>query len=97
MLDPVTIMLTASGSQFAPGIVKCFKQNGEREVRVIGGDMDNDPSNRYVVDRFYQIPPVNAANYADRIVEICRTEKVQILFPQMSAELSVYYKNLDRF
>ena len=35
MLSPLNVMLTASGSQFAPGIVKCFKQNGERDIRVI--------------------------------------------------------------
>ncbi len=29
-LRPVTVMLTASGSQFAPGIIKCLKNNGER-------------------------------------------------------------------
>lgn len=97
MLDSITVMLTASGSQFAPGIVRCFKQNGEREIRVIGGDMDSDPSNQYVVDKFYQIPPVNAKNYAERIAEICKAEGVRILFPQMSAELPVYYENLERF
>ena len=97
MLDSITIMLTASGSQFAPGIIKCFKNNGEREVRVIGGDMDNSPSNRYLPDRFYQIPPANAPNYAERIAQICKAENVKILFPQMSAELPVYLKNLSLF
>lgn len=97
MLDKVTVMLTASGSQFAPGIVKCFKNNGEREVRVIGGDMDDDPSNAYIVDKFYQIPPVSAPHYAERIAEICKKEKVQVLFPQMSAELPFYNENMNLF
>lgn len=97
MLEPITVMLTASGSQFAPGIVKCFKKNGEREVRVVGGDIDADPSNKYVVDRFYQLPPVNNPHYAERVAEICEMEKVQILFPQMSAELPVYYEKMKLF
>ena len=36
-MKPVTVMMSASGSQFAPGIIKCFKNNGEREVTVGNG------------------------------------------------------------
>lgn len=96
-MDSITVMLTASGSQFAPGIVKCFKENGERKIRVIGGDINDDPSNQYIVDRFYKIPPVHASRYAETIAGICKKENVQILFPQMSAELPVYLKHMDLF
>lgn len=96
-MKPVTVFLTASGSAFAPGIIKCLKKNGEREIRIIGGDMVNDPSNRYLVDRFYQIPSALDAHYAEAILAICRKENADILLPQMSAELSVYLKNLYRF
>ena len=96
-MKPITVLLTASGSQFAPGIIKCLKKNGEREIRVIGGDMSDDPSNRYFVDRFYQIPAAVAPEYADAILEICQKEHVDILLPQMSAELPVYLEHIDRF
>jgi len=90
-------MLTASGSQFAPSIVKCFKNNQEREVRVIGCDMDSEPSNQYMVDKFYHTPPVNAPHYAKTIADICKNENVRILFPQMSAELPVFLREIDKF
>ncbi len=93
----LTVMLTASGSQFAPGIIKCFKKNGEREISVIGGDMGSNPSNKYLVDKFYQIPPAKAPDYVQKVVEICEKEKVDILFPQMSAELSAYLDNINLF
>ena len=93
----LTIMLTASGSQFAPGIIKCLKQNGERDITVIGGDMGNDPTNQYLVDKFYQIPAASDPNYAKAIAEICKKEKVDILLPQMSAELSPYLENMRLF
>ena len=51
-MKPITVFLTACGSAFAPGIIKCLKKNGEREIRIIGGDMVNDPSSQYLVDRF---------------------------------------------
>lgn len=96
-MRPVTVMMSASGSQFAPGIIKCFKNNGEREIRVVGGDMSTDPTNKYLVDKFYRVPAVKDPSYADVLLDICKKEKVDIFFPQMSAELPVLLENISRF
>ena len=97
MMDPITIMLSASGSQFAPGIIKCFRENGERKVIVVGVDMNDDPSNKYFVDKFYKVPSVKDSEYVDKLLDICRKESVDIFFPQMSAELPVLLANISRF
>ena len=96
-MRPITVMMSASGSQFAPGIIKCFKDNGEREIKVVGGDMSNDPTNKYLVDKFYRVPAVKDPTYADVLLDICKKEKVDIFFPQMSAELPVLLENISRF
>lgn len=96
-MKPITIMMSASGSQFAPGIIKCFKNNGEREITVIGGDMSSDPTNKYLVDKFYQVPAAKDSNYANAIIDICKKENVDIFIPQMSAELPVLLENIERF
>lgn len=97
MLKPVTVMFTASGSQFAPGIVKCLRGNGERSIRVVGGDMSDDPTNNFIVDAFHRIPAATTENYAEAVLDICKKEHVDVLLPQMSAELPVYRKNIKRF
>lgn len=97
MMRPITVMMSASGSQFAPGIIKCFKDNGEREIKVVGGDMSTDPTNKYLVDKFYRVPSVKDPTYADTLLDICKKEKVDIFFPQMSAELPVLLENISRF
>lgn len=96
-MRPVTVMMSASGSQFAPGIIKCFKDNGEREIKVVGGDMSTDPTNKYLVDKFYRVPAVKDPAYADVLLDICKKEKVDIFFPQMSAELPVLLENISCF
>lgn len=96
-MRPVTVMMSASGSQFAPGIIKCFKDNGEREIKVVGGDMSTDPTNMYLVDKFYRVPAVKDPTYVDVLLDICKKEKVDIFFPQMSAELPVLLENISRF
>lgn len=96
-MKPITIMMSASGSQFAPGIIKCFKNNGEREITVIGGDMSSDPTNKYLVDKFYQVPVAKDPNYVNAIIDICKKENVDIFIPQMSAELPVLLENIESF
>ncbi len=93
----VRVMFTASGSQFAPGTIKCLKQNGEREITVIGGDMGDDPTNRYLVDIFYKTPAARDPSYAEEVAKICEKEKVDILLPQMSAELPAYLEHMELF
>ena len=96
-MKSINVLLSASGSQFAPGIIKCLKNNGERDITVVGVDMSNDPSNCYIVDKFYRVPSSDASNYVDSIIKICKEERIDILLPQMSSELPIYLDNLSRF
>ena len=97
MLKPITVIMSAIGSQFAPVIIKCFKDNGDREITVIGGDMSNDPTNKFLVDKFYTVPAAKDPKYVDVLLDICKKEHVDIFVPQMSAELPVLLENIKRF
>ena len=59
--------------------------------------MSTDPTNKYLVDKFYRVPAVKDPAYADVLLDICKKEKVDIFFPQMSAELPVLLENISRF
>lgn len=96
-MNELTVLLTASGSQFAPGIIKCIKCNGERNIRVIGADMSADPSNKYMVDVFYRVPSTVSNDFIDSIISICKKEHVNVLLPQMSAELPIYLDHIQEF
>lgn len=96
-MKSIIVLMSASGSQFAPGIIKCLKKNGEREVIVIGVDISDDPTNKYLVDKFYKVPAVKDPLYVETIINICKKEKVEIVIPQMSSELPVFLKNMDLF
>lgn len=85
----ITILLSASGSPSMPGIIDCFKKNGERNIRIIGIDMNEEPTAKYLVDKFYQVPAVTCKEYVDIVLNICKKEKVDIYFPNISAEVTV--------
>ena len=39
MLNDITVLMTGAGAPGAPGILRCYKNNGERNIRIIGVDI----------------------------------------------------------
>lgn len=93
----ITVLMSASSSPSMPGMIKCFKNVKERNIRVVGVDMSDDPSAKFMVDAFYQVPAASAPNYADIMLDICKKEKVDVYFPNVSAEVSAVVARKDEF
>lgn len=96
-MKSLTVMLSACGAQFAPGLVKCLKDNGEREIRVIGIDMHYDSTLESLYDAIYEVPRASDERYIDRILEICAKENVDVVLPFMSAELIPLLDRMEDF
>lgn len=93
----LTLLLSASCSPTMPGAVKCFRNNGERKIRIVGVDASYDPSVKYLVDSFYQVPVATSPDYCDIILDICKKEHVDIYFPTISSEVSAIMNRIDDF
>lgn len=83
----LTVLVSACGAQFMPGLADCLKHNGERNIRIIGVDMGTDQTILQMVDALYQVPRASDPSYVDCLLEICEKEKVDIVMPFMSSEL----------
>lgn len=97
MLKDITVLFSACGSPSAPGFMNAIRQNGERKIKIIGMDMASEPSVKYLVDKFYQVPSATANNYIDIVLNICEKEGVNIYFPSISAEVSAVVKRKAEF
>lgn len=86
-MKDITVLLTACGVQFIPGLVNCLRENGERKIKLIGTDMNDDKTLYPLFDKFYVVPSVKNNQYVDSLLEICEKEKVDVVLPFMSAEL----------
>lgn len=86
-MKDLTVLVSACGAQFMPGLADCLKDNGERNIRIIGVDMGIDPTVLQMVDALYKVPAADDPNYIDRLLEVCKAEKVDVVMPFMSAEL----------
>ena len=70
-LKDITVMVSACGYQFMPALADCLKNNGERNVRIVGTDMNYDETIMQMVDAFYQVPKAKDPNYCDIVLDIC--------------------------
>lgn len=93
----VTVLITAAGNVFMPGTTACLKKNGERNIRLIGADMNDDATMLQMVDAFYPVPRGDDPQYVEVLLDICRKEQVDVLLPIMSVELETLAKNSARF
>ena len=96
-LKPCNVLITAAGNVFMPGTMSCIKQNGEREIRLIGADMSRDETILQMCDGAHQVPRGDDPAYVDALLEICVKEKIDILLPIMSVELQALSENRGRF
>ena len=83
----LTVLITAAGSPSMPGLATCLKHNGERNIKLIGTDMNSDATIGQIVDVVRYAPPASSDDYVDCLLKICEEEHVDILIPGISQEL----------
>ena len=96
-LKDINVLITAAGNVFMPGTIACIKNNGERDIRLIGADLNEDSTILQMCDRAYQVPRGNSPEYVDALIDICRKESIDILLPIMSVELNALAANKKKF
>ncbi len=86
-MKDITILMTAAGSPSGPAVASCFRNLGERKVRIVGTDMKSDPTIEQYVDKCYYAPAAVDPTYVDCLLEICKKEHVDVILPGISDEL----------
>jgi carbamoyl-phosphate synthase large subunit len=87
MLESLSVLLTAVGCPGAPALIRALHQNGEREVRLVGVDMNERAIGRHLCDVFEVVPPGSDPSFAASVLEICKREGVDVVLPQSSYTL----------
>ena len=82
-----TILVTAAGAPGAAALFRGLRENGERDVRLVGVDMSERAIGRRLCDAFHLVPPGADPGYADAVLEIVERESVDVVLPQSSHDL----------
>jgi carbamoyl-phosphate synthase large subunit len=96
-LSAVTVMLTAAGSPGTAALVRALRENGERDVRLVGADMSERSVGRHVCDAFELVPPGDDPGFLDAVQALVEREGVDVVVPQSSYDLPPLAAARDAF
>ncbi len=95
----LNVLVTMVGAQTSPGILRAIKDNGEREIHLIGVDPVELIPGASFVDSFYRITPSfeNEEKFIDELLDIANREKVDIILPCGNEDCLAISKNICLF
>jgi carbamoyl-phosphate synthase large subunit len=92
-----TILLSAAGAPGAARLIRALKENGERETRVVGTDMNANSIGAHLCDAFHVVPAGGDPAYPDAILELVERESVDVVLPQSSFDLDALSVRREEF
>lgn len=91
----MNILITSVGTRNK--VVQYFKKEFKNLGNVVVTDMSDLAPAIYEADKFYLVPRIDDPTYIDKLLEICKKEKIDCLFTLIDPELSLIAENKDRF
>jgi carbamoyl-phosphate synthase large subunit len=96
-LRPITVLVSASGAPGTAALLRGLRENGEREVRLVGTDMSRRSVGAHLCDAFHLVPAGFDPGFPDAVLSIVERESVDAVLPQSSFDLEGLAAHRDRF
>jgi carbamoyl-phosphate synthase large subunit len=96
-LEPITVMVTASGAPGTAALLHALRRNGERDLRLVGTDMSERSVGRHLCDAFHLVPAGSDPSFPDAMLAVATGERVDAILPQSSFDLEGLAEHVDRF
>lgn len=78
-------------------LLKNFKQSIGKEGKVIATDNWSVAPALFLADNYYLTPKITEKNYLDKVLEICKKEKIQVITSLIDPEISILSQNRHMF
>lgn len=91
----MNFLILASGTRNK--IVQYFKKTFDGVGTVVATDANTLGPAIYDADIYYIVPPITEPGYIDKILEICKKEKINGCLSLIDPELSLLAKNVEKF
>ncbi len=87
----IRVLISAIGHPTSPGVIESIKNNGERNAKVIGVDMDPTVIISSILDGYHQVPSYSDPKlsdpyYVDSILKICKKDAIDVYYAQQEEE-----------
>ena len=90
-------MVTASGAPGTAALLRALRENGEREVRLVGTDMSERAVGKHLCDAFHIVPGGADPAFPDAMLDVAQRESVDAILPQSSFDLEGLAEHVARF
>ena len=91
------MLVSASGAPGTAALLRALRENGERELRLVGTDMSERAIGRHLCDAFHLVPAGSDPAFADAVRGIVERERVDVVLPQSSFDLEGLAEQRDSF
>ncbi|MGH3049214.1 MAG: ATP-grasp domain-containing protein, partial [Gaiellaceae bacterium] len=89
--------VTAAGAPGSARLLRALRENGERDVRLVGVDMAERSVGRHLCDAFHLVPAGSEPAFADALLELVERERVDLVLPQSSHDLPTLAERRGEF
>jgi len=96
-MDSLKILMTGAGAPGAPGIIKSYRNNGERKITVVGADMKDVVPTINMLDSYERIPSASSSDFLDEVLRICDFYHINVIQPLVTKELEIFSENISMF
>ncbi len=83
----LTVVVTASGAPGTAALLRALRENGERDVRLVGTDMSEQAVGRHLCDAFHVVPRGSDPAFSDTVLDVAKREGASAVLPQSSFDL----------
>lgn len=91
----VKVLMTGAGAPGAAGIIRCLSVDANIELHV--ADANPTAIGRFLCSKFVQIPKAKEPGFIEFIIDYCKVNKIQVIFPLVTFELFEFSYHYERF
>jgi len=93
----IKVLITSAGSTNGINVIKTLRDQKEMKLFLVVADADPLAAGFYLADEHYLVPKADDSGFVNKVIKICKKEKINIVIPTFSKELPVFANNKNIF
>jgi carbamoyl-phosphate synthase large subunit len=93
---PIRVLITGAGTTTAVGVLKGLRAGNDPSIFILMGDMNPDCAGARLGDGFVAMPPAKDEDFGERVVALCRANRIDLVIPIIDYEFPRWNKVANR-